>query len=71
MSEFYIVLKDKDGFEICSDVVEGKAAAKQRARYMLSPNHAAMIGTSHEDLGTFKVEVQAMGSGECLWDAFL
>jgi hypothetical protein len=71
MSEYDVVLKDRDGFDICTDIVEGLTAAKSRAKYLLSEDHAKAIGTTHADLRTYKVEVQATRTGACLWDAFL
>ncbi|MFC3058550.1 hypothetical protein [Paenirhodobacter populi] len=70
MAEYTVILKDRDGFDICTALVDGLPAAKARARYLLSDEHAAMIGTTHDDLGTYKVEVQSNASGVCLWDAF-
>lgn len=70
MSEYDVVLKDRDGYDICTDLVDGLAEAKTRARYLLSDKHADVIGTSHDTLGTYKVEVQAKKTGVCLWDAF-
>lgn len=70
MAEFRVALKDRNGFDICEETVEGAKAARARAIYLLSEEHADMIGTSHDTLETFKVEVQAIPSGECLWDRF-
>lgn len=70
MNEYDVVLKDRDGYDICTDLIYGLAAAKARAKYLLSDEHAAMLGTTHDDLGTHKVEVQATRTGACLWDAF-
>lgn len=70
MSEYDVVLKDRDGYDICTDLIDGLDAAKARAKYLLSDDHAKVIGTSHDALGTYKVEVQATRTGACLWDAF-
>lgn len=70
MSEYDVILKDRDGCDICAALVDGLPAAKARARYLLSDDHATILGTSHDDLGTYKVEVQATRTGACLWDAF-
>lgn len=70
MGEYDVVLIDRDGCDICADLIEGLAAAKARAKYLLSDDHAKQIGTDHETLGTYKVEVQATRTGACLWDAF-
>lgn len=70
MSEYDVVLIDRDGCDICADLIDGLVAAKARARYLLSDDHAKQIGTTHDTLGTYKVEVQATRTGACLWDAF-
>jgi hypothetical protein len=70
MNEYDVVLKDADGFDICTDLVEGLTAAKARAKYLLSDDHAKVIGTTHAELGTHKAEVQATRTGAVLWDAF-
>ena len=70
MAEYDVVLQDADGCDICTDLEYGLAAAKKRAKYLLSEDHAHAIGTTHDDLRTYKVEVQATRTGECLWDAF-
>lgn len=70
MAEYDVVLKDRDGCDICTDLVDGLPAAKARAKYLLSDEHAALIGSTHDTLGTHKVEVQATRTGKCLWDAF-
>lgn len=71
MAEYNVVLKGHDGCDICADLVDGLPAAKTRAKYLLSDEHAAVIGSTHDLLGTYKVEIQANRTGECLWDAFL
>lgn len=70
MSEYDVVLKDADGCDICTDIEYGLVAAKRRAMYLLSDDHTRQLGTTHEVLGTYKVEVQATRTGKCLWDAF-
>lgn len=70
MSEYDVVLKDRDGFDIFTELVDGLAVAKARAKYLLSDEYAAAIDTTHDALGTHKVEVQATRTGACLWDAF-
>ncbi len=70
MSEYDVVLKDRDGCDICTDLIDGLPAAKAHAKYLLSEEYAKHIGTSHDVLGTYKVEVQATRTGGCLWDAF-
>jgi len=66
-----VVLKDADGFDICTDLIEGLTAAKARAKYLLSEDHANVIGSTRLDLGVHKVEVQATRTGAVVWDAFL
>lgn len=70
MAEYNVVLKDADGYDIGSDLVDGMAAAKSRAKYFLTDAYAQNIGTTQAALGTQKVEVQNGRTGECLWDAF-
>lgn len=68
--KYFVVLKDTEGFDISSDIVEGRADADKRARYLLSDEHAKSMGTTHKALGTHKVEVQDYHNGACIWDAF-
>lgn len=67
MSEYDVVLKDRDGFDICTDLIEGLTAAKARAKYLLSDDHLKLIGAADD---AYKVEVQATRTGACLWDDF-
>ncbi len=53
MAEYDVVLKDADGCDICTDLEYGLAAAKKRAKYLLSEDHAHAIGTTHDDLRTY------------------
>ncbi|MGN8119960.1 hypothetical protein [Labrys sp. 22185] len=69
MTEYNVILRDADGCDIVSDLIEGLPAAKKRARYMLSDEFARYLGSSHETLWTHKAEVQT-ADGECVWDAF-
>ena len=71
MSEYDVVLKDNFGCDITTDLVEGLPDAKKRATYFLSDAYAKTIGTTHETLGTHKVEIQATRTAVCIWDAFL
>jgi hypothetical protein len=70
MSEYNVVLKDKDGYNIATDPVSGLAAAKARAKFLRTDTYAQNLGTTHSELGTHKVEVQTTRPGTCLWDAF-
>jgi hypothetical protein len=72
MSEYIVALKDADGFDICTDLVEGLARAKAHAKYLLSDNYAKAIGSTHATLGTHKAEVHTVHTGGAiLWDAFI
>jgi hypothetical protein len=68
--EYTVVLIDKDGCNTANDLVEGLRSAKKRAAYLLSYAFATSVGSTHEMLGTQKVEVRNE-AGDCLWDAFL
>lgn len=70
MVEYNVVLKDADGYDIGSELVDGMAAAKSRAKYFLTDTYAQNVGTTQTVIGTQKVEVQDGRTGECLWDAF-
>jgi hypothetical protein len=70
MADYSVILKDKSGHEICSDIVSGLPAAKERAKYLISDKHAILIGSSHQDLETDKAEVRSIHKDECLWDIF-
>lgn len=70
MSEYDVVLIDRDGCDICADLIDGLVAARARAKYLLSEDYAKQIGSTHDTLGTYKAEVQATRTGACLWDAF-
>lgn len=70
MAEYDVVLFDKDGFEICAELIDGLSAAKARAAYLLSDDHARNMETTHDALGTEKAEVQAASTGNCIWDKF-
>lgn len=68
---YVIFLKDRDGFEITSDLAPNMKEAKKHAKYLLSPDYARSCETTHENLGTRKVEICETESGDCVWDAFL
>lgn len=70
MAQYNVVLLDRDGCETVNDVVDGMAAAKKRARYLMSESFAFDVGSTHETLGSYKTEVRAE-NGECLADFFL
>lgn len=69
MTEYNVVLKDADGCDIVVDKVHGLPAAKKQAKHFLTDDYARVLGTSHVQLGTHKVEVRN-SHGECLFDAF-
>jgi hypothetical protein len=70
MTEYLVLLKDADGYDITAQFVEGLKAAKERAKYLLTDSYAHNIETTHQELNSYKVEVRASSSAECLWDAF-
>lgn len=70
MTTYNVVLLDKDGYETANDVVDGLPAAKKTAAYLLSADYAKAVESTHETLGTDKVEVRNE-SGECVWDRSL
>jgi uncharacterized RmlC-like cupin family protein len=71
MAEYLVILKDSDGFDICSDLVDGMSAAKARANFLLSDRNAHYMGTTHATLGTDRVEVHLSARpGDVLWNAF-
>ncbi len=69
MVEYTVLLLDKDGCETANDLVHSMAAAKSRAKYFLSDGFAHQVESTHQVLGSHKVEIRD-ASGECLWDSF-
>lgn len=70
MREYEVALIDASGHSIGTDeTVEGMAAAKKRASYLLSDRFARDVGSTHAALGTSKVEIR--NAGDCVWDRFL
>lgn len=69
MAEYTVTLKDADGYDVATDLVDGLGAAKARAKHFLTDDYARNIETTHATLGSHKVEVSL--EGVCLWDAFL
>lgn len=65
-----VILKDHRGSHI-SDWYEADNLkdAKERANYLLSDEWAIDAETTHEALGTNKVEILNK-NGECVWDKF-
>lgn len=70
MAEYNVILLDKDGCETVNDLIEAMPAAKKRAKYLLTDAFADSVESTHDTLGTEKVEIRNE-AGECLWDAFL
>jgi len=67
---YRVILLDEEGCHICdNDVCNSLQSAKGIAKYLLSDEHAQLLESSHEDLGTHKVEVRNE-QGECVWDEF-
>lgn len=69
MAQYSVLLLDSDGCETANDLIDGLAAAKKQAKYLLSDTYAASVESTHETLRTQKVEVRSE-NGECLWDVF-
>lgn len=75
MKYFNVILYSRDGCEIASSEVEGKANAKKHAKYMLSDEFARQSETTHAAFQTMKVAIFAEGeetgaNNMCEWDAF-
>ena len=75
MKFFHVILYDRDGYEIDSREIEGKANAKRIAKHMLSDEYARLSETTHATLKTMKVSVFNEGdktgaNAVCEWDAF-
>ena len=64
-----VVLLDDKGFVITSqEDCETMKEAMERARYYISDSYAINCETTHEKMGTDKVEIRV--NGECLKDIF-
>ena len=50
MSEYDVVLKDRDGCDICTDLIDGLVAAKARAKYLLSDEHAKQMRANSQSV---------------------
>ena len=68
-SKYRVMLMDVDGYVIGERSADTIREAKQTAKYMLSDAHATVAETTHERMGTHKVEVQTRG-GVCEYDEF-
>lgn len=70
-AKYQVLLLDKDGYHITNPFeADTLKAAKERAKYLLSDEWATTAETTHETLGTKKVEIRNQ-AGECVWDDFL
>lgn len=63
-----VILLDKNGYEITREERESIKDAKDRAKYLISDAYAKSAETTHENLGTDKVEIRV--NGECIYDWF-
>lgn len=70
MATYCVTLMDKDGCTICTDDIDGLNAACDRARYWLTDLYAERLETTHEALGTHKVQVERLGSSRVVFDDF-
>lgn len=68
---YLVILKDREGYEITSQIVDGLKEAKRQAKYFLSEDYALFVGTTHENLETYKVEIGDMADGAVVEDYFL
>lgn len=69
-SKYRVVLLDTDGYEISERPADNLKEAKATMAYMLSDQYAEVAETTHETMGTHKVEVRN-AKGECILDDFL
>ncbi len=68
-SKYRAVLLDRDGCDISERPAENLKQAGELMRYMLSDQYAEAAKTTHEKMGTHKVEVRN-ASEECVLDDF-
>jgi len=68
-AKYRVVLLDADGYEIGERSADNLKAAKAEMSYMLSDQYANVAETTHETLGTHKVEARN-SKGECILDHF-
>jgi hypothetical protein len=66
-SKYLVVLLDDDGYELSERPAQNLKEAKQEMGYMLSDAYAQAAETTHEKMGTHKVEVRN-AKGECIFD---
>ena len=69
-SKYFVVLLDREGYELGSREAMNLKDAKQEAAVLLDERWATSAETTHESLGTYKVEVRLDSTGECVWDKF-
>ncbi|MGJ4860639.1 hypothetical protein ACN6KF_006693 [Labrys sp. La1] len=48
VAEYNVILKDANGSDTASDLIEGLPAVKKRARRLFSNEFAQFLGTTHE-----------------------
>lgn len=68
-TKYRVVLIDAEGYEIGERPADNLREARAEMRYMLSDQYAKVAETTHETMGTCKVEVQN-ARGECILDEF-
>lgn len=68
--KYLVVLLDKDGCHTSEREADNLKQAKKEADYLLSDDFAKSCETTHEALGTHKVEVRLASNGECVRDYF-
>lgn len=70
--EYTALLLDRDGYELAGEAppLPSLKAAKDRARLLMSASFLDGSGTTHGELGSYKVEVRD-AAGVCVWDVFL
>lgn len=66
-SKYRVILLDKSGYDIGERAAENLKEAKHEMAYMLSDQYATVAESTHEIMGTYKVEVRN-AKGECVLD---
>ncbi len=70
--KYTILLLDARDEVLASNDADTKKEAISRAKYLLSADYARSCETTHEELGTHKVEVRTFdGYYRCVWDMFV
>lgn len=68
-SKYLVIVLDREGFTMSESEVETLKEAKARAKYKLTDDWARSCESTHENLGTHKVEIRNQDD-ECVWDKF-